>query len=261
MPVPSRLLNFLDTQIHSRSVGWLMFAVRETINLLLPASCAICERADFRLCLECRRKVHQQLFLPPLGEQLQFYVELPTLQWQLPVSATGIYRNELARAILSFKNQQRYFLAQEFAPFLAAAINTACPPRLFDQPTLLVPMPSSVRAIGTRGYRPVQVMLHEAQRRGLLAAHTRTAPLLHYRFGRLLSGAQKSKSGSARRGGDSPLIAEIPAELRQPILLIDDVTTTGATLRKAAIACFDAGYDVVGAVVLAYTKPPIDDED
>lgn len=259
MPAPTRLLQFLDTQAHTRSAGWVMHAVRETLNLLLPASCAICERADFRLCPECRHKVHQQLFLPPLGEQLQFYVELPSLQWQLPVSATGIYRNELARAILSFKNRQRYFLAQEFAPFLAATINTACPPRLFGQPTLVVPIPSSVRALGTRGYRPVEVMLQVAQRRGLLAEHTRTSPILHYRFNHLLGGEQKSKTGSARRGGDSPLIAEIPKQIRQPIILVDDVTTTGSTLRKAAIACFDAGYDVVGAVVLAFTKPPSDD--
>jgi predicted amidophosphoribosyltransferase len=105
------------------------------------------------------------------------------------------------------------------------------------------------------------VILHQAQRRRLLAAHTQTAPILHYRFGHLLGGAQKSKSGSARRGGDSPLIAEVPTRLGQPILLIDDVTTTGATLRKAAVACFDAGYDVVGAVVLAYTKPPSDEAD
>ncbi|WP_404285770.1 ComF family protein [Glutamicibacter arilaitensis] len=235
--------------------------MRETLNLLLPTSCAICERADFRLCPECRYKIHQQLFLPPLGDHLQFYIELPSVQWQLPVSASGIYSNELARAILAYKNKQRYFLGQEFAPFLAAAINISCPPRLFGQPTLVVPMPSSVRALSARGYRPVEVMLNMAQRRGLLGEHTRTSSVLHYRFSELLGGQQKKKTGHARRAGDTQLIAEIPEHFKQPIILVDDVTTTGSTLRKAALACSEAGYDVIGAVVLAFTKPPSIDED
>lgn len=260
MSLPARILHFIDAQVHSSAAQWMSHACKETPNLLLPASCAICERADFRLCPECRRKVHQQLSLPPLGEDLQFYVELPSLQWQLPVSATGIYGNELARAILSYKNQQRYFLAGEFAPFLAATINVSCPPRAFGQRTLVVPIPSSIRALGTRGYRPVNAMLENAEHHGLLAEHTQTSPLLHYRFKHLLGGEQKSKTGAARRGGESPLIAEVPSRWGQPILLVDDVTTTGSTLRKAALACFEAGYDVVGAVVLAYTKPPSDEE-
>ena len=261
MSLQRRSAGLLDALVHARSAGWIIHSARETLNLLLPTSCAICERADFRLCPECRHKIHQQLFLPPLGDQLQFYIELPSTQWQLPVSASGIYSNELARAILAYKNQQRHFLGQEFAPFLAAAINIVCPPRVLGQPTLVVPMPSSVRALSTRGYRPVEVMLKMAQRQRLLGDHTRTSPVLHYRFRQLLGGQQKSKAGPARRSGDSRLIAEIPKYSGQPIILVDDVTTTGSTLRSAALACFEAGYDVIGAVVLAFTKPPSDDED
>ncbi|QRQ77458.1 ComF family protein [Glutamicibacter protophormiae] len=252
-------LRDLDQLYGQKTPQWLRFALRETVNFLLPASCAVCGRADDRLCAACRSAVRHQLGLPPLPASLNRYLELPALAGQIPVAACGIYGNELARAILAYKDHQRYFLKNLFAPYLAAALNAALVPQTSARRTLIVPMPTSLKAVARRGYRPVESMLQSAERLGLLDAGLELSPVLHYRLGQVFSGAQKSKSGADRRGRRVQLIAEIPRVRQQPILLVDDVMTTGATLQNAAITCNNAGFEVLGAVVLALTRPPGDE--
>lgn len=249
-------LRTIDKFSHRRSVRWLSFGGREFLNFLVPTSCAVCSRADFRLCPECRREIQSQLFLPPLPDGHHHYVELPLLANQLSVSSCGIYGKELARAVLAFKNKQRYFLRGVFAPYLAAVINASCVPQPGQLSTLIVPVPSSLKAVGQRGYSPVLSILEHGMRGGLYSGQLVCRSVLHYRVRSAFGGAQKLKSGSARRGSREHFIAERAKVPGQPIILIDDVLTTGSTLRHAAMACHEAGYDVTLAVVLALTKPP-----
>jgi len=256
MEIPTAWLRALDTLSQRRSVRWMSFGLRELANFLVPTSCAVCSRADFRLCPECRTEIQHQLFLPPLPDGHHHYVELPLIAQQLPVSSCGIYGRELARAMLAFKNKQRYFLAAVFAPYLAAAINSSCIPQPGTVATYIVAVPSSLKAVGKRGYSPVASMLEHGMARGLYPSELVIRPLLHYRARSVLAGAQKLKSGSARRGGQEHFIAERADAPGRPVILVDDVLTTGATLRHAAMACHKAGYSVTLGIVLALTKPP-----
>ncbi len=249
-------LRRVDELCQRRSIRWLGFGLRELFNFLIPTSCAVCSRADFRLCPECRREIQSQLFMPPLPDGHQHYVELPLLAHQLSVSSCGIYGKELARAVLAFKNKQRYFLRTVFAPYLAAVINASSIPQPGQVPTLIVPVPSSLKAVGQRGYSPVLSILQQGMRNGLYSEQLVCRSVLHYRVRSAFGGAQKLKSGSARRGSGKHFVAERAPVSGAPIILIDDVLTTGSTLRHAAMACHEAGYDVTLAVVLALTKPP-----
>ncbi|UTT38525.1 hypothetical protein NMP99_10730 [Glutamicibacter mishrai] len=254
--MPTMWLGALDHLSQRRPMRWIAFGFRELANFLIPTSCAVCSRADFRLCPECRSEIQRQLFLPPLPDGQHHYVELPLLAQQLPVSSCGIYGKELARSMLAFKNKQRYFLGAVFAPYLAAAINSSCIPQPGQLETYIVPVPSSLKATGKRGYSPVSSMLARGMRRGLYSADLAIKPVLHYRVRSILAGAQKLKSGSARRSGKEHFIAEQADTPGRPVILVDDVLTTGSTLRQAAMACHEAGYNVTLGIVLALTKPP-----
>lgn len=49
--------------------------------------------------------------------------------------------------------------------------------------------------------------------------------------------------------------ANSPVQENIPVIIVDDLMTTGTTLHEAARALFSAGYDVIGAVTACVAKP------
>lgn len=131
----------------------------------------------------------------------------------------------------------------------------------------LVPVPSTGSGWRRRGYDPVALLLRILVREGRLPAGTVVAPILGIRATITWRHRhQKGLSRSARRRNvrntmkiktrcpSSFLLPAKPAGQRA--VLIDDVLTTGSTLREAAQTLGKSGLHVVAAVVLAAAKAP-----
>ncbi|WP_426999185.1 ComF family protein [Pseudarthrobacter sp. N5] len=179
----------------------------------------------------------------------------------LPVVAAGVYREELAQAVLSFKRHGQRQLATVLAKGLGRAIHAAAG----DANGLcLVPVPSSNKAFRKRGFSPVHLLLGSIRRRNMLrgmSVHGVLRKSSRRGSGERLSSGQKGlgRGARARRVRDSMRVppGRHTAAIRgRPCIIVDDVLTTGATLAEAARAVHLAGGIVRGAVVLAATRPP-----
>lgn len=134
---------------------------------------------------------------------------------------------------------------------LLAAVLTHHLRQLPQQEYLIIPMPLSAKRYRSRGYNQVHEIARHAStgfpmihiRTDILAKTKATAPQTS------LSRKERLKNQSGAftvRKGVAPSIAG------QPILLIDDVYTTGATMRSAYQALTKAGFRNVSCIALAH---------
>lgn len=218
-----------------------MAAVAE---LVLPTECAGCATPGPGWCPDCadwldRRPVRAGLTRP----------DPPPPGLPLVVTATA-YEGPVRRALVAFKDGDRRDLAGVLAPLLADAV---APYLAAVGPLVLVPAPSSRAARRARGDVPVELLARHAARL-LRPAPTVVSAL---RVARVVAD-QAGLSSAGRATNLAGAYAVRPAAGRaiagRPVLLVDDVVTTGATLAEADRALREAGLSVVGAAVVSATR-------
>ncbi len=235
-------------------------AAVELLALAVPVDCVCCGAEDLALCVACERQVRLLTRHPFRAEE-----QAPALMTVdggviLPVVAAGVYREELAQALLSFKRHGQHHLKSVLARGLDQGIAAAS---AGVDGVCLVPVPSSTGAFVKRGFSPVHLLLAGRRQRhagagppvaDVIRKSRRPAALEH------LPGGQKGLGRGARAARVRGSMT-VPARLHRQVagrrcIIVDDVLTTGATLAEAARALHLSGAVVTGAVVLAATRPP-----
>ena len=247
--------------------------IRAVINLLLPVSCVGCGEPDTQWCPHCQAT-------PTRHHQ-------PTLAWRealwgIPVWAAVDHSGIWQRSIVSFKDRGAHRMSGPFGVLMAGLLERLALPA--KQVVLLVPVPSSLGGWIARGTKPT-LALAEATLRAVLTTPSTTPSttpqysmaqsalprgrLAHFGGGfAVRQGLRRARGGvplgqwlspphrrrrrtrSARLAQPSRFVAR--SWLRgHPVILIDDVLTTGVTLEHAAAAVQRAGGVVVGALVLS----------
>lgn len=155
------------------------------------------------------------------------------------------------RLIQAFKFQQRVDLAPLLAGLLADAVRSAGAPR----PDVLLPVPLARQRRAERGYD--QGWLLARRLPGLLGGAARL-PARHDLLQRVLetppqAGLDRAERQHNLRAAFWVPPAAQPAVQGRHLALLDDVMTTGATLREAAATLCRAGAASVRVWVLART--------
>ncbi|VXB56699.1 Competence protein F [Arthrobacter sp. 9AX] len=231
-------------------------AAGDLLALAVPVDCVCCGAEDRALCIPCGRNVRRLTRQPFRAEQ-----GAPALvdvggRVLLPVVAAGVYREELAQALLSFKRHGQHQLADSLGRALAVAVRAATDG---TGPACLVPVPTSNAAFLKRGFSPVHLLLRNVSRHMPILSVENV--LEKSGTGLLqLPGGQKGldRGGRASRvRGSMRVRRRLHSRVAgRRCVIVDDVLTTGATLAEAARALHLAGAVVTGAVVLAATRPP-----
>ncbi len=166
-----------------------------------------------------------------------------------PVWSAFSHEGAARRAVLAAKYGARPELAQRLGQLLHERLCAA--PQGLDLPenTRLVPVPTSASRLAERGYNAAT----------LLAQGLARAAGLSLAYGVLVRRHNPVRQAGLTRGARlSNVSGDISARKVPggPLLLVDDVLTTGATLSACRTALLAAGADVVGAVVLNVALEP-----
>lgn len=195
-------------------------------HLFLGAECAVCRAPGWGACSQCAEA---------LARSVPRLVQRPRLT--VPVVAANDYRPQLESLVPVFKDDGGLHLAGLLSRRLALAVGCLQPP----PSCCLVPVPSLPAAVRRRGLDHAAVLARRASR--LLGL--RWCPLVR----RFDAGLDQRRLGAAGRQ------LNVSASMRAkgagfPVILVDDVCTTGASLVEGIRALSAAGVVVLGAAVV-----------
>ncbi|GEK79601.1 ComF family protein [Agrococcus baldri] len=206
---------------------WLGAALREAASVLWPVACGGCGALDVAVCPACRAL----LTAGPVRELLD----------GLPLVAAAEYAGPVRALVGALKEHGAAAEARALGAGLALALATLPA----AEPVLV---PSSGEGMRRRGFDPVALVARGAGLRPSALRRDRSAGV---------GGSQKERTVAEReRAARGTLV--LPKRLRdslagRPVVVVDDVVTSGATVREAVRALRAAGCEPVGIAAVART--------
>lgn len=216
------------------------------LDLVLPTPCAGCRTGRTQLCSACR----STLAAPRAGPA----GPLPAPSGLPPLHAAAPYADPVRQLLLAHKERGALRLAGPLGLALAAAVHSALGPAPPGR-VLLVPMPSTHQAVRARGHDPTLRLARAAARAlGRSGRPAAVAPLL--RHARAVEDQSGLSSAERHRNLHGALTVSTRPAARlgaHPLILVDDLVTTGASLAEAARALREAGHPPRAAATVAAT--------
>ncbi|NJN61707.1 MAG: ComF family protein [Coleofasciculaceae cyanobacterium RL_1_1] len=221
-----------------------VFRWRSLLNLLFKSECNLCRRDSLTpICDRCQTKL----------DRLQHRSRERLQRLSLPVWVWGQYRDELKQAITMMKYNNRPQIGDHLGEHLGRMwLQQVKVGQRQHPPITVVPLPMHVTKRRDRGFDQAEIIAQGFCRATNL-------PLVNQGLRRIRpTQALFDLSPSERqRELDRALqIGAARAELKRldrPILLIDDIFTTGATAQAGATALRSAGFSVYGLAAIATT--------
>ncbi len=236
----------------------------DALALVWPTECVSCGAPDRDCCDACVAEIRA-------ARGAVVWASAPA---GVTVCAAGPYAGPLRALLVALKHSGHTGFARELGPRLLAPLRAASNRSHGSLPPLLVTVPSRAARVRERGYRHVDLLvraaLREYRRTLPRERHAQTVPVAQ-RLGaplpreplpvfqprvlRALRGRTSQVGLSAQQRQQNAALVSVRRAARRSLIgrevvLVDDVVTTGATVRAAAEALQACGARVVAIVAL-----------
>ena len=221
--------------------------LRPWLDWLMPPRCGGCRQLGGWLCARCRQRVRrlEEPLCPRCGREVEFSTDGCGCREQLRAlrraRAAAAYEGPLESAIHRFKYEGWRSLAPALASLLADRLAVDGLPA-----ALLLSVPLHERRLRSRGYNQSELLARDLRSRFGLPG--RAGPLVRVRD-------TPPQVGLDRRGRHANMAGAFawrgPALAGRPVILVDDVATTCATLEASAAALRAAGSGAVHGFTVA----------
>jgi ComF family protein len=193
--------------------------VTSSLDLLFPPRCVGCERIDYNWCPDCQQSLKQLAIAP----------QLRRVSADLKLVSTETHHGLLATAIHAFKYQQTPELYMILSERLSQCLH-----RWNITPDVIVPVPLHEKRHHERGYNQSALLVAGLSE---LTGIPYQLDLLH----RITDTQPQVGLDQYQRMSNVNNAFHAEPVNNLTILLVDDVTTTGATLNQCALTLKRAG--------------------
>jgi ComF family protein len=206
------------------------------LNLFLKQNCPMCNRtAQAVFCKYCHRQIQD------------CQLSQPDRYWQgdLPLFAWGKYEGTVKQSIGKLKYDGHRSIGQLYGEWLAESWQKSLPPGLAPK-LIVIPIPLHSEKLATRGFNQAELI---AQSFCQITGAKLDLSLQRNRS----TVAQFGLSKLARQENVAGAFTIVNSRLKSgdTVLLIDDIYTTGATVRSAAAVIRSIQVNVCGVAVVA----------
>ncbi|KUI23854.1 phosphoribosyltransferase [Mycobacterium sp. IS-1742] len=202
------------------------------LDLVLPLECGGCGRPSTRWCGQCAAALTVRADEPHLVG--------PRLDPGVPVFSLGRYAGSRRRAILGLKERGRADLIAPLAHALGEGLAHLTEWGILDRRATLVPAPTRRIAARRRGGDPVTRIARGASPHVVQALRSRA--LTRDSVGLSVPDRQRNVADRIR------LVRPVDG----PVVLVDDIVTTGATASESVRVLQTAGASVSAVLTLAH---------
>lgn len=214
--------------------------LKNLLKLFLQNNCPICERSTpHQICQYCNKQLQSS------------HLQNPKVLWKapLPVFAWGNYGGTLKRAIAVMKYENHPEIGRLLGQYLGETwlLNSISP----HQQPVIVPIPLHPKKLKTRGFNQAEIIAQGfCEITGLKLKANGLSRIKETEAQFSVSGAEREQNLAKAFSLGSDFSRRHPD---LPVLLVDDIYTTGATVKSAIYTLNQSNISVLGVAAVAKT--------